>query len=135
MAAKKDKLTIAIEEQQEIVSRENTKLLVLVDQKEKKELIPLAKTYCNKCFKFRNSSGGPDRWWLYIRVIKIRGMTLHCITFQKTCYGQIEFNTWKNTIIWKNRLPFSDYTEITKEEFEEARKKLLQEIKTLGKNL
>lgn len=132
---KKDKLTIAIELQQNVVHKANGRLQELIGTKEKRDLIPLVKSFRGRCFKYRNSAGGADRWWLYLKVIKTRGTMLHCITFQKTSYKQIEFNTERKALMWRDIKPFSDYVEITKEDFEEERKKLLQEIKILGKDI
>jgi len=126
---KKNKLTIEIEAQEKVAHEENRKLQDLIGTKEKRDIIPLAKSFRGRCFKFRNSAGGSDRWWLYLKVIKTRGTMLHCITFQKTSYKQIEFNTEKKSLVWRDIKPFSDYIEITKEEFEEARKEFLNEIK------
>lgn len=134
---KKDKLTIEIEVQEEIRNVETLKLQNLIDRKEKRDLIPLAKSYLGKCFKYRNSAGASyAKWWLYVKVVKVKGLTIYFISFQKTSLGKIEFEVNNTTIIWKDIEPFDDdYIEITKEEFEDERKVLLQEIKILGKDI
>jgi len=135
MATKKDRLTEEIEAQEKITQIESAKLQDLVAQKEKKDLVPLARSFRDRCFMYRNSSGGADRWWLYLKVIKTRGTIMHCITFEKTSYKEITFKTEMKKFVWRDIEPFSDYIAITKEEFEEARKELLQSIKTLGKDI
>ena len=134
---KKDKLTKEIEEQEKIRNVESAKLQDLIDKKEKIDLIPFAKTYLGKCFKFHNSIGtSSPRWWLYLKVVKVKGVKIHYITFEKTSYGKIEFDTNETTLIWNDLSVFdSNYIEITKEEFELARQLLLRQIKTLGKDI
>src|SRR3990167_10109433 len=43
-------------------------------------------------FKYRNSYSGSRQWWMYTKVLAVRGSKLMCHEFQTTCDGKIEIN-------------------------------------------
>lgn len=54
---------------------------------------PVAKSLVGKCFKYRNSFGGPKGWWLYRRVVKVsRSTELVVESFQEDAHGKMEFD-------------------------------------------
>jgi len=71
--------------------------------------------HVGKCFRFRNSYGGSDRWWMYGIITHIDTMNnLRGWTIQHTPHNVIELDT-------NARCNISDNMEfITKNEFNEA---------------
>lgn len=77
-----------------------------------------------KCFVFKNSYSGDPNWPLYIKIIGVKDGHLLAEHVQKTYYGEIEIEV--NKTYYHSSFDHS-YTEITHEEYEEAKEKILME--------
>lgn len=47
--------------------------------------------FVGKCFKYRNSYGSGEEWWLYTRVLDYKDGQLRMFRFQRDCYGRFDF--------------------------------------------
>ena len=102
---------------------------------QKQEVIPKMKKNIGKCYKFRNSGGGVDsKWWLYIKITGIKNSCYTTVSFE---YPKGEFSEYTMIEIERHVSPSrfegnisypSNYIEITKEEYNKAREKILKEI-------
>lgn len=54
-----------------------------------------------KCFKYRNSSGGTEKWWLYIKITAVDDGNLRAFKFQQ--YSSGEINIQSNDFIYHGR--------------------------------
>lgn len=82
-----------------------------VFEAEKKERQDRNGTLVGKTFKYRNSGGGEEQWWLFAKVQRIRNGLLLLFKFEHTPYGI-------NIEISNPRTSLSDgYIEIPKAEF------------------
>jgi len=101
---------------------------------EKQETIPKMKKNIGKCYKYRNSGGGVDsEWWLYTKITGIKNSCYTTASFQHPKGEYIEYimiETEKH--VSPSRFEGSDYPsnhiEITEEEYNKAREKILKEI-------
>jgi hypothetical protein len=85
------------------------------------------KNLVGKFFKFRNSySGDKDPWWLFLYVYRLNEGSADGWSFQKDCYGKIDFDTEKYFRL------LSGYIEIDAKEFWEEYDKIMAELKALG---
>ena len=83
------------------------------------------KKLLGKCFKFRNSYGGnDDGWWLYSIVTKATA-SLEVFKFQTDCNGAIEIESDR---YW---YAHDGYAPISREEFDTAWAKLVEEITSI----
>lgn len=63
---------------------------------EEKERAKRSATLVGKCFRYLNSYGSGDRWWLYARVISVGdGGYLTTFSFQTTCNDEIQIEPAK----------------------------------------
>jgi hypothetical protein len=81
-------LTTRLARQQEISNREQRKLNALRDEEERLIKIPALQKLIGKCYKYRNSYGSGERWWLYKKVVGISGTMLKTLEFQITSYDE-----------------------------------------------
>jgi hypothetical protein len=84
-------------------------------EKENKRLI-------GKCFKYRNSIGSDNNWWLYMIVLDSK---LRMFSFEKTAMGEWRIN--KDDVYYN-----TDRVEITRNEFAGEWLKCQAEIQTYG---
>lgn len=71
----------------EEIKTANTALYKIRDAERRKRNAPLV----GKTFRYRNSSSGDKRWWLYARVEKVdSGGHLRVFQFQTDCFDRIE---------------------------------------------
>ena len=84
---------------------------------ESAKMKPKLQSCVGKFYKYRNSFGGGDRWWLYYNVTGIKGKALIGNMFQTNSYGDSDF---KRQIV---SVDFIDtYKEITEAEYKRALK-------------
>jgi len=57
---------------------------------ESREIAAANNKIIGNCYRFSNSYGSGDRWWLYGKVIAVEGGDITMFKFQKTAHGQIE---------------------------------------------
>ena len=125
-----------LKEQSEIVGKESAKLHALVYKKERKELIPLAKSYLGKYYKFRNSYGNGSHWMEYGRVVKVKGTSLTCQSIGIDDRDELQVSFKEHKFIWRSDKvligEFEYYKPSTKEEFEKAKKDILKKMRSIG---
>lgn len=105
-----------------IIRNARTMLNDIERAEKEKQLKPLV----GKCFKYRNSHGHDDGWWLYNKVLGIsKNIWLEVFTFQKSSYGrwEIHFNDTDMRLL-EGFAPISD------EEFNQAWAECLNELST-----
>ena len=61
----------------------------LEDKKYEEDEEPKLKALVGKCFKYRNSYGSGDAWWIYVEVVGHDGPHLIVNTCEKTCDKKI----------------------------------------------
>lgn len=83
----------------------------------------VAATSVGRCFKFRNSYGREEGWWLYRKALSASKGVLTMFSFEKSSAGIIEIKPKKE--VWDMT---DDWKEISEEEFKKAWKKLLDEL-------
>ena len=117
MMDKKEKLQaivakgyVARKELNEIEEKENTK-----------KNLPLV----GRCFKFKNSYGSGDSWWLYSEVLGIEGNYFKYLTFQECSGGKITVE------LREYGYDSLQQTEITKQEFDKRFRLLLDKLEEL----
>lgn len=81
-----------------------------------------------KCFKFRNSFGSGEKWWLYEKIVGFNEDGLITLIAQKDSHDHIEIE--KRTSYGYHH---SGDIKISKEEFDREFQKLLSEILALTK--
>jgi hypothetical protein len=107
------------------------------EEKTKKLLPKLKKTWVGRCFRCKNSYGSDyDTWFLYIKITDVCSIdyfyddsprpVLKVITFQKTSMDEIEIETSQS------RYNVEGFEEIEPSVFEEEYKKLLVYLQGLG---
>lgn len=85
---------------------------------EKKDRAKENRRLIGKTFKYRNSGGGGDQWWLYAKVQGIKDGSLLLFKFEETPWGiQIEIDYPRPSLT-------DGYTEIPMSEFKAAWKLL-----------
>lgn len=110
-------------ELRKIAANVMNKLREVEDKRRIKELRPLI----GKCFRYRNSYGHGENWWLYIKVIGLKSTWLKVFFFEKTCYEE-----WK--IKYDDiRSSMEGYEQISTEEFNQAWHECLTELNKLNK--
>lgn len=50
-------------------------------------------TLVGKCFKYRNSSGGTEKWWLYVKITAVDDGNLRAFKFQQYSNGEIHIHS------------------------------------------
>ena len=100
-------------------------------------LIPRMKALIGKCFHFRNSyscpDGDADRWWLYMRVLGVKGMELECESFEPDRYGEFKYKVQTSRILPDE--PGRGYTPISnKEWFEQLHRQISPMVLTASRN-
>lgn len=102
---------------------------------QKEEVIPKMKKNIGKCYKFRNSGGGVDsEWWLYTKITGIKNSCYTTSSFQHPKgeyieYIMIEIERHVSPSRFESCTDYpSNYIEITEEEYNKAREKILKEI-------
>lgn len=99
---------------------EKNKLQKQIDTENNKPLM-------GKCFKFRNSYGSGEKWWLYIKVISCDDWGAKVIDIQKDKGGN---TTCEIKTCSANSFKGSDsYTPISYKEFKKNFDKLMKELK------
>ena len=97
-----------------------------LDAIEKKEKEKTIRPLVGKCFKYRNSYGSDENWWLYKKILSISDRAwLNAFMFQKTSRGnwEIHFNETYISLL-------DGYISISEEEFNQAWKECLNELST-----
>lgn len=89
------------------------------------EELPRAKSLVGKCFKYLNSFGPNENWWLYIRIVRNDGCDVIIDKFQEDAYGKVEF--FYAEVSYSHYFG-SSYIPISEEEYFKAEKKLLNKI-------
>ena len=117
-----------IEKQEQLYQIEYNKFRDMVYEEEEEKLKPYAKTFLGKCYKFENSYGSGDKWWLYLKVHNVEDTSLYCISLQKANNNTIEIKPDEYKCVWNYENPFKGYIEITKEEFEEQKENFIKEV-------
>lgn len=97
--------------------------------KNAKTLPLLKKKYEGKYFKYRNSYGSDEEWWLYTYCIEVlANSSFKVISFQKTSLGKIEIEEKEG----------SDYLfahEITMVEFKQAWANITRNVNSMNRKL
>lgn len=94
----------------------------------REQLPALRKKYEGKCFKFRDSYGSGEEWWLYYRVLKVRDLRYcACVSFQSTSLSVLEVN--KNNILPLGML--DDAIPITRHEYNTALRSFYKKIQNI----
>jgi hypothetical protein len=65
------KLEKEIEKEKQIIREHSEKLSQLREREDVEIHIPKLNKQVGKCFKFKNSCGGPETWWLYMRILGV----------------------------------------------------------------
>jgi len=86
------------------------------------------KTFIGKCFKFRNSYGGDNRWWLYIKVVGVEDTYLITESYEITSHKRVEIQQKSHGVYGLGR-QMEDYEPITNKQFEIARKRIIKKLK------
>lgn len=81
-----------------------------------------------KCFKYHNSSGSGERWWLYLKVTAVDEGSLRAFRFQQYSNGEIHIQS--NNYIYHGRSLVGDggYIRISSAEFKKEWTKLRARI-------
>ena len=105
--------TMDIERAREIMemAKEARNVIWEAEAREKAEA---ARPFVGRAFRYRNSYGGDEGWWLYALAISTGGATIHIIEVEEDCYGRLEIkeDTW-------HERPLDGYREIPLTEFHE----------------
>jgi hypothetical protein len=105
-------------------------------EREKDEVArPAFAALVGKCFKFRNSYGSGEKWWLYVRILRLHkdSLTYDTVQFQNTSRSNIEIE-YRQQWNFQQGNHFSvqnGWEEITFEEYDLERKQLLRRVKEL----
>lgn len=91
-----------------IISDAYEQLDEIEDKRRVKERLP----YVGKCFMFRNGYSSGEKWWLYVKVLRLDETNLICFQFEKMSDGIIKIEP--ESILRMN----SGYTEIPCHEFQ-----------------
>ena len=117
------------------------KIRRIEEKKLKEKTLPKLRKDVGKCYKYMNSYGGnSSRWPLYIKIISIdeRNNWFKVLEFQNTSENILEIrHNVKINFEGQNyfeRYGWSNYQEITKSEFNAAKKRLLKKIDRLMNN-
>jgi hypothetical protein len=121
-------LTTRLARQQEISNREQRKLRLLEDEHERLIKIPELEKLIGRCFKYHNSYGSGEKWWLYRKIVGIDGTTLKTFEFQITSYS----DEGKMEIKESHCYGVDGYLEITKDEWYAEWSKVAARIRTLA---
>ena len=78
-----------------------------------------------KCFKFRNSYGSGERWWLYSRVVGVAGSYFKYLVFQECSLGKATVE------IREYGYDNMQQIEITRKEFDKQLRLLLDKLEEL----
>ena len=114
---KKEKLQAIVAE-----GHEARKELNKIEEKEDtKKNLPLV----GRCFKFKNSYGSGDSWWLYSEVLGVEGGFFKYLTFQECTHGKISVE------LREYGYDSLRQTEITKQEFDKQFRLLLDKLEEL----
>lgn len=89
------------------------------------EVYPKVAALVGKYYKYHNSYGMRDKWWLYIHIkAKTKDLDLVSDTFHADTRGKIEFNF--NKFDTHYTFESTSYIEITKREYLRAKKALMK---------
>ena len=102
---------------------ERDKLLTEIENEEGKKLV-------GKCFKFRNSYGSGEKWWLYSKIVGADSEWVNTLELQKLPFSGIEIKLNK---ISKSLFENGVYTSITKKEFNNVYKRFIKKIEDAKK--
>ena len=103
----------------EIIRKARNELSEIEDKRHAKEALK----HVGKCYRYRNSSGPDDHWWLYMKAIGTDGRYLVTFAFEK-CLSN---NEWRIKHGGTD-LFLSGYSEITEGEFNKQWAKCLAEL-------
>ncbi len=110
---------------QKIVAQHHKKERDIEDAKSLKICKSIQGTY----WKYRNSYGSGDNWWLYLKVIGLdkesRGVRV--LSIEKTSHNKIEIEE-ENKSSYNATNPMQGYTKITKKEWVKGTKTSLDKI-------
>jgi hypothetical protein len=90
-----------------------------------------------RCFKYRNSSGSSEAWWMYLRIAGVNEESAHyrCLTIQKRDEGtvDVEFSWWAYHHRDESSAPLgSGYIEISRNEFASAVQPIIGEVNRMA---
>ena len=80
-------------------------------------------------WKYRNSFGGDEKWWLFAKVVSYADRRIRTLEIQKTSHGNIEIREHER---WSPD-PMSFYLPIGEREWNEGTKHLIEEVNGLAK--
>lgn len=92
---------------------------------EDKRIIKERRQYVGKCFKFRNSYGSGESWWLYCKALHLDGTSVIFFQFQKDSNGRWEI------VDRQSHYLSPEYVEIPCHEFQTEWLKCLEELNGL----
>jgi hypothetical protein len=108
-------------ELQQIIDNARNELFVIEDEERHR----VNSNFISKYYKYRNSYSCPkenEYWWIYQKIVDVdRHGILYSLQFQKDIFGEIRINSHEHTYM-------TNWIEITKEEFLEEFKKIVDEI-------
>ncbi len=78
-----------------------------------------------KCFKFSNSYGSGEKWWLYSRIVGVEGSYFKYLVFQECNLGKVTVETREYGYDSMQQV------EITKKEFDKQFRLLLDKLEAL----
>ena len=81
-----------------------------------------------KCFKFRNSYGSGEEWWLYTKIVEVDNWSVTVITVQDCNEGRIEIKR-ENHSASHYQKDVGSQLQITQEEFDKNFEEILEKIK------
>ena len=119
-----------IRKERKELNKEESKINNLI---EKEEVIPKMKKNVGKCYKYRNSDG-ESKWWLYTKITGVKNGCYITVSFEhpKGEYYEnisIEIERHESPSMFDDNVGYpSNYKEITEEEYNKAREKILKEI-------
>ena len=96
---------------------ERTRLNIHIWEIERRESDKRNATLIGKCFRYSNSFGSGESWWLYVKIIGAVDGNLISRRFQTDCRGRMEVEPEHTTF---TDLLNADYEEISSKDFDTA---------------
>lgn len=100
------------------LQREIGKLRSQLDAIEESEATKFSKPLVGQCFKYHNSYGHGEKWWLYAQIVEADGRWVKVISFQDDRQGRIEFEN--NKAHMANQFAAGGYQRISRDEYQSA---------------
>ncbi len=110
--------------------KELRKLRMRIKEIDRKELLIKLRQFVGKCYRVENSYGDDTKWWLYMKILKIKPHDFLVLRCQKCSYGNIKIETkivgvvYFDTSHMKTKL-------ITSKEFSDQYLRLLGEVEQI----